>query len=126
MNPILAKLRIKSGQRALILDAPESYRPVLAELPEGVELAGAPEGKFDFLHYFATQRAEAERRAPELRAALKPGGLLWISYPKGRALPTDLNRDILREAMEPFGLQAVSLVAIDEVWSAMRFKISGS
>ncbi len=122
-NAILKKLLLKSNHRAVVLDAPESYGPVLAEIPEGVELAKTLEGEFDFIHAFASDRAELERKVPALKGALKPAGLLWISYPKGKTVPTDLNRDRLREAVEAFGLKAVTLVAIDDVWSAMRFKL---
>ncbi len=124
-SEILAKLRIKSGHRVVVLGAPESYRPVLAALPQGVEPADRLEGRFDFLHYFVTQKAELERRAPELKAAMKPGAILWVSYPKGAAIPTDLKRDVVRETLERFGLRGVSQVAIDEVWSALRFKAEG-
>lgn len=123
-SPVLAKLRVKGGQRALILGAPESYRSVLAALPEGVQVAEGLEGKFDFIHYFVTNKAELERRTPELKAAMKPEAILWVSYPKGTAIPTDLKRDIVREALERMGLKAVAQVAIDDVWSALRFKIS--
>ena len=82
-NPILKKLQIKSGQRGIVLNAPESYRPVLAELPDGVEIAEALEEKLDFIHYFVTEKDELELRAPGLKAALKPKGMLWVSYPKG-------------------------------------------
>ena len=64
-NPILKKLQLKSGMRAIVLAAPERYRPVLAALPEGVELAESLDGTFDFIHYFATEKAEAERKAPD-------------------------------------------------------------
>ncbi|TAK35225.1 MAG: hypothetical protein EPO21_07170 [Chloroflexota bacterium] len=124
-NPILKKLQIKSGQRGIILNAPESYQSVLVQLPQDVDVAEALEGQFDFIHYFVTQKAELERQAPELKAAMKPKGMLWVSYPKGKALPTDLNRDIIRATLESsgLGLRAVSLVAIDDVWSALRLKI---
>jgi len=124
-NPILKKLYVKSGQRGIVLNAPESYRTVLAELPKDVEVSDVQEGKFDFIHYFVTEKAELERRIPEIKARMKPKGMLWVSYPKGKLLPTDLNRDIIRESVESMGLglKAVSLVAIDEVWSALRFKI---
>jgi hypothetical protein len=47
---------------------------------------------------------------------------VWISYPKGKALQTDLNRDIVRVTLVPLGLEVVSQVAIDETWSALRAK----
>ena len=40
-------------------------------------------------------------------------------------LDTDLNRDILWRHMQKKGLSGVRQVAIDEVWSAMRFRPKG-
>ncbi|MBI2303890.1 MAG: hypothetical protein HYU86_03980 [Chloroflexi bacterium] len=122
-SQILTKLRIKSGQRAIVLGAPNSYRAVLEALPEGIQLAEALEGKFDFIHYFAASKAQLESTAPNLKTAMKPEGILWISYPKGTAIATDLKRDIVREVTENIGLKAVTQVAIDDIWSALRFKI---
>ncbi|MGH9198205.1 MAG: hypothetical protein ACRD1T_21040 [Acidimicrobiia bacterium] len=54
---------------------------------------------------------------------MKPGGgRLWIAYPKGKAIKTDLNRDTLNEHLQQRKWQGVSLVAIDDIWAAMRFK----
>ena len=124
-NSTLKKLQIKCGQRGIVISAPESYQPVLTELLKTADVSDVLAGQFDFIHYFVTQKAELERKAPELKASMKTKGMLWISYPKGKLLPTDLNRDIIRESVESMGLglKAVSLVAIDEVWSALRFKI---
>jgi hypothetical protein len=50
-------------------------------------------------------------------------GILWISYQKISAKQDgDLNRDILRELLAEHNLKAVSLISINDVWSAMRFK----
>jgi len=54
---------------------------------------------------------------------LKSDGIFWIAYPKGGlTTKTDLNRDILRGEVLKLGLAGVSLVAIDDTWSAMRFR----
>ena len=46
-------------------------------------------------------------------------------YPKGGAKAgTDLNRDVLWQLVGPRGWTGVSLVAIDDTWSAMRFRPS--
>lgn len=121
-NETLRKLRMKSGQRAIVTGSPEGCRPVLADIPKDVTLVEALEGEFDFIQIFVKDRIEIEQKVDALRSAVRPGGLLWICYPKGKAIRTDLNRDILREALEAHGLKAVSLIAIDDVWSAMRFK----
>ena len=104
-----------------MLNAPAGF---LDQFPNDVQveqqLGG---GAYDFIHFFATRRNEVLAHGPQLRQALKPGGILWVSYPRGKALPTDLNRDILRVALAEVGLEAVTQVAIDDVWSALRAKV---
>jgi hypothetical protein len=72
---------------------------------------------------FAADAAALEKAFPAARAASKAGGLLWIAYRKGgKKAGTDLNRDILWEHMQRYGLAGVTLVAVDGEWSAMRFR----
>ncbi len=116
------KLQIKPAARVLALDAPDGYLDRLA-LPDGAIADHRARGMYDVVQLFAKMQADAERRAPAATKALKPGGVLWICWPKGSSkMSTDLNRDILYRAMQAIGLQAVSNVSIDETWSALRFK----
>jgi hypothetical protein len=121
-KPVAQKLSLKSGSRALVLKAPVGY---LALLPKDVQMEQEILGDaaYDFIQVFATRREEVLSLAPKLRQALKLGGLLWVSYPKGKTVPTDLNRDILRVTLQGVGLEAVSQVAIDGTWSALRAKV---
>ncbi len=48
--------------------------------------------------------------------------MLWVAYPKAGQLGTDLNRDSLAQAVRAHGLEPVAQIAVDEVWSALRFK----
>ena len=121
-NSVLKKLYLRPGYRAIILNAPDAYQTVIADIPATVALADKLEGEFDFIQVFVVQRADLEAAAPSLAAALKPGGLLWVTYPKAKALGTDLNRDKVRTSLQPAGLRPVAQVAIDETWSALRFK----
>ena len=118
---MLQKLLLKSGARALVLQAPPGY---LDQFPTDVQLEQKlGKGPYDFIQLFATRKDELLAQAPSLRSALAPNGLLWISYPKGKAIPTDLNRDTVRVTAEQVGLEVVTQVAIDDVWSALRAKI---
>ena len=47
-------------------------------------------------------------------------GRLWICYPKGGR--ADINRDSLWPMLRRYGLRPITQVAIDEVWSALRFR----
>ncbi len=120
-RPVIQKLLLKPGARALVLSAPASFLDQFSNDVQVEQQLGS--GGYDFIHFFATRRDEVLAQCSKLRQALKPGGVLWVSYPKGKALPTDLNRDILREALAEVGLEAVTQVAIDDVWSALRAKV---
>jgi hypothetical protein len=126
ISPLLEKLRFRAGMRVYVVGAPSGFEAELARLPSEIVRAARATGKLDLVHAFYTREAQLKRELPKLARALRPGGILWLSYPKGRALATDLNRDVLRAAVASIGLDTVALVAIDDVWSAMRCKPQGS
>ena len=114
------KLLLKPGMRVGFVNPPPGHRDLLGPLPEGAGVADR--GEVDLLLVFARNRADVEAAVPELER-VPAGKLLWIAYPKGGAKKgTDLNRDILWELVKPQGLVGVTLVALDDTWSAMRFK----
>jgi len=120
------KLRIKSGQRVALVNAPPSYADRLAPLPEGAGVTDDLSRAADAVHLFVVDAAELARLVGSALAALAPGGLLWIAYRKGGVKAgTDLNRDVLRDTMATaYGWDSVTLVAIDDTWSAIRFRPS--
>lgn len=120
---IVKKLRLQAGQKALLLNAPESYLQALGELPGEVVFSTQPDGVYDFVQLFIKDWAELERLGPFAFQAIKYDGLLWVCYPKQTGkIKSDLNRDILWKLMEPTGLSPVMQIAIDETWSALRFR----
>jgi hypothetical protein len=113
-----AKLQIKPGQRIAAV-AGAADPPVVAA--DGCETVDDPAAA-DVVVAFARDRGELDTVArPAVTAALADK-LAWIAYPKAGKLGTDLNRDILREALADRGVQPVRQVAIDDVWSALRFR----
>ena len=61
---------------------------------------------------------------PKLKAVLTAKVFLWITYPKGTSkVKTDVNKDKIAAFAKTLGLQAISMVSIDETWSALRLKI---
>jgi hypothetical protein len=123
MSPLFTKLRYKLGTRVCVIGAPSGFSAEVARLPKSIERAAALRGRFDLVHAFFTRKAQLVSSAPKLRAAIEDGGILWISYPKGKALGTDLNRDIIHDLMPAYGLDAIAQVAVDDVWSALRCKL---
>lgn len=125
-SPLPKKLQIKSGQRGIILNAPESYLDELRPLPEDFTVADTLEGSdFDFVQVFVRSMEELQAQLPRVAQAVKPDAFLWIAYPKGsKKAGYDVNRDSLWEAAEQYNLTGVALVSLDEKWSAMRFRPS--
>ena len=112
------KLQIKSGQSVALLHVPAD---VTIELPQGCMRTTDPSGA-EAVVVFVVNRSElSERAAPAVEAALREA-LAWVAYPKAGQLETDLNRDSVRDLLMPQGVQPVRQVAIDDVWSALRFR----
>ena len=123
VNPISKKLGLKPGMRALIVGAPEGYLKWIAPLPEGVTVSDSIAGTHDFVQFFAVRRAESIKAAPSLLKHTAPGGLVWITYPKKTSgVASDLSREEVWEAMIPTGWRPVTQIAIDKVWSGLRFR----
>ena len=60
-TPLRKKLRIKPGHRVLLIGAPEGYLESLGSPPEGVTVATAARGKFDFVQLFVRSLAELKK-----------------------------------------------------------------
>lgn len=132
-SALAKKLQLKPGQRALVLNPPPGYPDLLGELPENVQLTFHPEvspspldaGQADFVHLFVKDQAELAQWAPLALQAVKFDGLLWMSYPKRASkVPTDITRDSGWDPVRRAGLEAISNVSVDNVWSALRFRPS--
>ena len=123
MRPVARKLGLNPGMRALILASPPGYLKLLTPLADGLTVSSRAHGRYQFVQVFATRLSEISAFAKKLPEHTAPNALVRISYPK-KASRTDsnLSRDIIRDAMSGAGWRAVSIVAIDEVWSALRFR----
>lgn len=120
---LAGKLRLRPGQRVLIMNAPSGYVEGLGPLSKGIELDQIAEGKYDFVHLFVTDGAEMEQLGPVAPQLVTYDGLLWISYPKRSSkVKTDLSRDVGWDVVANAGFRPVTQVSIDATWSALRFR----
>lgn len=121
---VYAKLKVKDGMDLLILNAPEAYLTVPDELQVSVTIDIQPKAdRYPFVQLFTKNRQELQAWAEKAVQFLEEGGLLWICYPKkSSSLYEDLSRDEGWEAITTFGLEGVSLISVDDTWSAMRFR----
>jgi len=119
------KLLIGPGNRVLVLNPPPGYLESLNPLPEGAS-SGADRagGPADVVQLFARDRAQLERDAGAARIALKPGGILWASYPAAVEQQSDLSRNHGWSALSRAGLTATVQVDLNREWDALRFQPS--
>lgn len=125
MGSVFEKLNLGRRQEIVALDAPESFRPELAALPvitihhhlESVAEAG-------FWLVFVTRKSEVERLAPQVARRAKGDAVVWFAYPKGtsKKYSCDLKRDTGWASLKKLGFDTVRSVAIDEDWTALRFR----
>lgn len=93
---------------------------LIGELPAGVATADDL-AQADVAVLFTDDSASLERLLAEHGDTLAARSTVtWFAYPKGNR--TDLNRDSLWPVVARHGLRPISQVAIDETWSALRFR----
>src|SRR5215211_4067121 len=121
--PLAKRLQVKPGQKVLAINAPKHYAERLGELPDGARLVtrGEPAGA-DHVHVFVRDSADLARLGPKAIEGVQGGAVTWIAYPKKTSgVETDLTRDRGWDAVTG-EIDAVSQAAVDDTWSALRFK----
>lgn len=126
MDTILKKLKYSDQDRIALLNAPEEFTNKVAGLLPGVQIDTVINARYlyDFMIAFINGSAEVNSLGPACIHNLSDDGKLWMVYPKGssKKYTTDINRDHGWESVVGSGFRRVSQVAIDDDWSAMRFR----
>jgi hypothetical protein len=126
MDDIFKKLNYKNQVKILAINAPTSFLPNLQQMALLTLIFNDINSldKVDFAIVFATKKSEIEHFVHLLVPKLDGDAILWIAYPKGNSkkYKCDFNRDTGWEIMGKFQMEPVRQVAIDEDWSALRFR----
>jgi hypothetical protein len=109
------KLNLKDGMKVRVVG-----KPAGVDLGDVVTTFGKADA--DAVLVFVKTRAEVDAKGAPVVAAARADQLAWFAYPKAAQLGTDLSRDVLVRHLEPRGVQPVRQIALDDVWSAMRFR----
>ena len=122
LSPLARKLKLKAGARAAVVGGPPDYLDRLAP-PPGTTVGTTLSGPLDWVQVFVSSSAELAAIVSQLTAALDPNAMVWISYPKGSSKrQTDLTRDKGWEPLEGSDLMWLSLVSVDDTWSAFGLR----
>jgi len=123
LNPILEKLFFKGQSPVLLLSVPSELKSMAKDF--GVPVHATAKGKYLFALAFVKSVADGEKTAKTIKKSVESNCVLWVAYPKGtsKKYKSDYNRDTGHALMAKYGLDGVSLVSLNDDWSAMRFKL---
>ncbi len=126
MDDILKRLKYGKQERIALLNAPGEFRDRISSLLPDVQIDDEINARYlyDFMIAFTPASPDVEKLGPACIHNLSDDGKLWMAYPKGtsRRYSTDINRDRGWDTVEATGFRRVSQVAIDDDWSALRFR----
>ena len=112
-KPLVQKLGIKPGFFIFAAGFPGAYEDIVGPLPTQAVVIGRLTGAVDMIHVFAA-RAAALGKLPVYREAIKPDGMVWVSWPKkSSGVATDVTEAVVRET----GL-AIDLFDVEEPFGA--------
>lgn len=118
-STIFKKLRLNDTGTLLIVNAPAEYEAILKDIAHDTTAQAGK--KYDFVQVFATRQDELEKLCEQIKDAGKYDCLFWACYPKGTGkIKSDIKRETVWTALELAGVQAVTQIAIDDTWSALR------
>jgi hypothetical protein len=125
MTPLFNKLNLKGQNEIVVLNAPADFDRELDAL-QGVTIHRDAAGldRVDFALAFVTTNAQLQAAAGAILPRAQGDAVVWFAYPKGtsRRYKAEINRDSGWAPLGAAGFEGVRQIAIDEDWSALRFR----
>jgi len=124
MLSLFEKLQLKDEKNLLIQGLPSSIEKQFVKLSYAKNVTPLLKiKKIDFALVFAIHHRQMCNILKDVFPALHTESKLWIAYPKTASkIASDLNRDCSWQVLSDKGYEAVREVALDHVWTAMRFQ----
>lgn len=125
LHPVIKKLQWKNqADSVLILGAPKEYEEVMFNF-EGEVHTDPQNERYEFIQIFGTSNQSIKDRAIDVVELIGEDSLLWLCYPKKSSKKykgLDCSRETVGSLLGDFGYEPVRQIAIDEDWSALRFR----
>lgn len=126
MTDLFKKLNYKDHPEIVVFNSPDSFEPELKEMAKYAIIRRDPAAvkAITFALIFVTKKTEIDELIKIVGPKLQGDANLWFCYPKGtsKKYTCDFNRDTGWSSLGQYHLEGVRMVAIDEDWSAMRFR----
>jgi len=130
-RPLPDKLGFRPGTAVAFAGLPDTLSDLMHSVDfaqvnrfwRWADMAGI-ERRYDAIHAFTRLRAELESELALLQSAIKPDGMIWISWPKKASkIESCVTENSVREAALRLDLVDVKVAAIDEIWSGLKLVI---
>jgi hypothetical protein len=126
MTPLFKKLNYKGQGELYVLNAPESMATEIREMKKSYPVISELDNykNSTFVMVFVTTQKQLNDFAPVITKNLSEDGAMYFCYPKAtsKKYSCDFNRDTGWQVLGGLGFEPVRQVAIDEDWSALRFR----
>ena len=121
---VLEKLQLKDEKNLLIQGLPSTIEKQFVKISFAKNVTPLLKSrKIDFALVFAISHKQLNEIFRDVVPALHENAKFWVAYPKvSSKIVSDLSRDCNWECLAKFGFEGVRLIALDNIWSAMRFK----
>ena len=110
---------VKENSRAVFVNAQKEALENI-NLPT-LDIQEKLKEELDYIHLFVKTQTEFITYFPKLKPHLKLNGMLWVSWPKGGKLGTDLNIKSVIKLGYDFGLVESTCLSINDIWSGLKF-----
>ena len=114
---VVEKLLIKPG--TTVWTSESRHLDLIGPLPPDVRIVDGIEQAMVAV-VFANDSASLRTILDGQKVGLAAPGVLWVAYRKANR--ADINRDSLWPILAEYGMRPISQVAVDDVWSALRFR----
>jgi hypothetical protein len=125
-DQIIKKLQFKNQTAVLILESPPEFGPVITAWNKRTtpDMVINKKKKYGFALCFVKTEKDVKNWAKTITLQLEEDAVLWMAYPKksSKKYAAGITRDNGWSQLGELGYEGVSLVAIDEDWSALRFR----
>ncbi len=121
---LFEKLELNDERNLLIQGLPSSIEKQFIKLSYSKNVTPLLKvKKIDFALVFAINLNQLNGILRDVIPALHSDGKLWVAYPKATSkISSDLNRDCSWKMLTQNAFETIDQVALDHVWSALRFK----
>ncbi|HPA86578.1 MAG TPA: hypothetical protein PK106_02220 [Bacteroidales bacterium] len=126
MKTLLEKLNYKGQKRIALINSVSDFRLSQPDELKDVQIDSEIDQRYpySFIMIFVTKEEEVEHLVPEALHNLVADGMLWFCFPKKSSgkYKSLISRDLGWKALNDLGFYGVSIVSLNEDWSAQRFR----